>query len=88
MAAVLQYLAEREVNDVLVEAGPTLTGHMLQESLIDELVIYQAPHIMGGQTRRMFDTPWWTTLADRCSLDITDVRRVGADTRITARVKN
>ncbi|MBT8087769.1 MAG: bifunctional diaminohydroxyphosphoribosylaminopyrimidine deaminase/5-amino-6-(5-phosphoribosylamino)uracil reductase RibD [Gammaproteobacteria bacterium] len=88
VAAVLQHLAERQVNDVLVEAGPILTGYMLQESLLDELVIYQSPHIMGGSTRRMFDTPSWTTLADRRSLEITDVRQVGADTRITARVKS
>ncbi len=88
VSGVLRDLAARGINDVLVEAGPDLTGHLLQLGLIDELVIYQAPHIMGGQTRRMFDTPTWTTLADRCSLDITDVRRVGADTRITARVKN
>lgn len=88
VAAVLQYLAERQINDVLIEAGPTLTGQMLQASLVDELVIYQSPHIMGGQTRRMFDTPSWTALADRRSLAITDVRQVGADTRITARVKS
>jgi diaminohydroxyphosphoribosylaminopyrimidine deaminase/5-amino-6-(5-phosphoribosylamino)uracil reductase len=88
VAAVLRHLAEREINDVLVEAGPTLAGHMLQASLVDELVIYQSPHIMGGETRRMFDTPAWTRLASRCSLEVTDVRRVGADTRITARVKS
>ncbi len=86
--AVLEYLAERQINDVLVEAGPTLGGHLLQSSLVDELVVYQAPHIMGGQIRPMFDTPQWRHLADRRTLDIRDVRRVGADTRITARITN
>jgi len=84
--AVLGDLANREVNDVLVEAGPTLAGSLITAGLVDELVIYQAPHIMGSETMGMFDTPAWTELANRKSLAISDVRRVGADTRITARI--
>lgn len=86
VSAVLGDLASREVNDVLVEAGPTLAGSLIKVGLVDELVIYQAPHIMGSETMGMFDTPTWTELAHRKSLDIGDVRRVGADTRITARI--
>lgn len=84
--AVLEELGERGVNEVLVEAGPGVSGHLLEQGLVDELVIYQAPHIMGSRTRGMFDTPAWEKLADRRALDVTDVRRVGPDTRITARV--
>ena len=87
VSEVLVGLAGRDVNDVLVEAGPGLTGHLLTQGLVDELVIYQAPHIMGSETRRMFNTPNWRTLADRRALEISDVRRVGDDTRITARVQ-
>jgi diaminohydroxyphosphoribosylaminopyrimidine deaminase/5-amino-6-(5-phosphoribosylamino)uracil reductase len=83
---VLAALAEREINDVLVEAGPRLAGYLLEKDLIDELVIYQSPHIMGSTTRGMFTTPTWSALADRKVLDIKDVRRVGNDTRITARL--
>jgi diaminohydroxyphosphoribosylaminopyrimidine deaminase/5-amino-6-(5-phosphoribosylamino)uracil reductase len=83
--AVLHALADLEVNDLLVEAGPTLSGSLLASQLVDELVIYQAPHIMGSETRRMADTPAWHALADRMSLKIRDVRRMGADMRITAR---
>ena len=86
VSAVLRDLASREVNDVLVEAGPTLAGSLINAGLVDELVLYQAPHIMGSETMGMFDTPAWTELAHRKSLDISDVRRVGADTRITARI--
>jgi diaminohydroxyphosphoribosylaminopyrimidine deaminase/5-amino-6-(5-phosphoribosylamino)uracil reductase len=86
-AAALRDLAAREVNDVLVEAGPTLAGSLVARELVDELVIYQSPHIMGSETKGMFATPAWTQLADRKSLQITDVRRVGTDTRITARIK-
>ncbi len=84
LAAVLRDLAKREINDLLVEAGPALAGSLLAQNLVDELVIYQAPHIMGSETQPMFRTPAWTALADRRELDITDVRRVGNDTRITA----
>ena len=85
---VLAALAEREVNDVLVEAGHRLSGYLLEKDLIDELVIYQSPHIMGSETRGMFATPAWQRLADRRTLTITDVRRVGKDTRITARLRD
>jgi len=84
--AVLADLAGREINDVLVEAGPTLAGALLQAGLVDELVIYQAPHIMGHETIPMFETPGWRTLADRRALTVTDRRQVGTDTRITATV--
>ena len=84
---VLAALGEREVNDVLVEAGPRLAGYLLEKDLIDELVIYQSPHIMGSNTRGMFATPTWEALADRRTLDIIEMRRVGQDTRITARPK-
>ena len=78
-------LAEREINDVLVEAGPRLAGYLVEKELVDELVIYIAPHIMGSETRGMFDTPHWLTLADRKVVDVIDLRRVGDDMRITAR---
>lgn len=82
--AVLKELAARAINDVLVESGPGLAGHLLERGLVDELVIYQAPNIMGSQTMGMVKTPSMTSLADRKSLTITDVRRIGGDTRITA----
>ena len=84
LVAALAHLGTMDINDVLVEAGPALAGAMLTGGLVDELVIYQAPHIMGSETRGMFETPAWTALADRAGLAITDVRKVGNDTRITA----
>lgn len=81
---VLADLATRQVNDVLVEAGPTLAGALLTAGLVDELVIYQAPHIMGSETRGIALTPSWTELAHRLPLCVTDVRKIGSDTRITA----
>lgn len=83
---VLEDLAARGINEVLVEAGPGLSGSLVDAGLVDELVIYQAPHIMGSETRGMFRTPGWRSLEHRRALDIVDVRRVGNDTRITARI--
>jgi diaminohydroxyphosphoribosylaminopyrimidine deaminase/5-amino-6-(5-phosphoribosylamino)uracil reductase len=84
--AVLTDLARREVNDVLVEAGPTVAGDLLSRQLVDELVIYQAPHIMGSETMTMFRTPGWQALSDRLTVEVADVRRVGRDIRVTVRV--
>jgi len=88
LGSVLDDLGRRDINDLLVEAGPGVAGSLVSAGLVDELVIYQAPHIMGSETIAMFRTPAWTELADRKSLEITDVRRVGADTRITATIKS
>lgn len=84
---VLRDLAvNRDVNDVLVEAGPELAGSMIEAELVDELVIYQAPHIMGSETKPMFSTPALTALAERIELEIADVQRIGPDMKIIARV--
>jgi diaminohydroxyphosphoribosylaminopyrimidine deaminase/5-amino-6-(5-phosphoribosylamino)uracil reductase len=85
LGAMLRTLGELGINDAFVEAGPRLCGAFLTAGLADELVIYQALHIMGSETRRMFATPSLTRLANRIALDIADVRRVGACLRITAR---
>ena len=85
VAVVLRELATRQINDVLIECGPTLAGQMLSTGLVDELVIYQAPHIMGSQTRGMFETPDRIRLDQRADLRVTDIRRIGDDIRITVR---
>jgi len=82
--AVLEDLGRREINDLLVEAGPTISGQLLQQDLVDEFVIYQAPHLMGSETRHMFNTPAWTQLADRLELRVVDRTLLGNDLRITA----
>ena len=87
LASVLNDLGRRDINNLLVEAGPGVAGSLLSAGMVDELVIYQAPHIMGSETITMFKTPGWTELTDRRSLEITDVCQVGVDTRITARIR-
>ena len=84
LAAVLQELGSREINEVHVEAGATLSGALLQAGLVDELVIYMAPHLMGDTARGLFALPGLDRMADRIQLAITDIRAVGQDWRITA----
>lgn len=85
LSGVLNQLALLHVNDVLVESGPGVAGGLIEEKLVDELVIYQGPHIMGSETMGMFTTPGWTDLVDRQALHIIETCQVGNDTRITAR---
>lgn len=85
MEAVLDTLGQMEVNEVLVETGATLSGAMLQAGLIDEMVIYIAPILMGDSARALFHLPGIKNMTDRINLKITDVRAVGKDWRIMAR---
>ena len=85
LSAVLPKLADLGINDVLVEAGPGLSGGLLAGGHVDELVIYQAPHMMGSETMGIITTPGWTALNDRLQLDILEVRRLGQDLKIVAR---
>lgn len=80
-------LADYELNDIVVEAGPTLNGALLSAGLIDELVIYMAPKLMGSAARGLFDLPWLTTMAQCIELEITDVRPLARDWRVTASVR-
>ena len=82
---VMEELARREINEVLIEAGPTLAGAALQAGVIDELVIYMAPHLMGHRARGLFHLPGLEKMAERVALEISDIRAVGRDWRITAR---
>jgi len=82
---VMEELARSEVNEVLIEAGPTLAGAALQSGVIDELVIYMAPHLMGHQARGLFHLHGLEKMAERVSLAIREIRAVGGDWRIIAR---
>jgi diaminohydroxyphosphoribosylaminopyrimidine deaminase/5-amino-6-(5-phosphoribosylamino)uracil reductase len=84
LPAVLQYLGTLEMNEVHLEAGATLCGALLQARLIDELVIYMAPHLMGSSARGLFALPGLEAMDQRIALSISDIRAVGEDWRITA----
>jgi diaminohydroxyphosphoribosylaminopyrimidine deaminase/5-amino-6-(5-phosphoribosylamino)uracil reductase len=85
--AVLRDLAARGCNEVLVEAGTKLNGALLQAGLVDELVLYLAPQLLGDMARGMAKLAELTSLEQRINLEWNDVRHVGKDLRVVARMK-
>ncbi|MBL4782981.1 MAG: bifunctional diaminohydroxyphosphoribosylaminopyrimidine deaminase/5-amino-6-(5-phosphoribosylamino)uracil reductase RibD [Porticoccaceae bacterium] len=83
LQALLLELGRREYSDVLVEAGGKLAGVFLEQGLVDELVIYMAPKLMGSEGMPMAVLPY-STMSEALALEITDIRAVGKDWRITA----
>mgnify|MGYP000120112665 FL=1 len=84
LVELMTELAKRDVNEVMVEAGSTLNGALLAAGLIDELIIYMAPKVMGDSAKGLFHLPELQTMAQNIELTITDIRSVGNDWRITA----
>jgi diaminohydroxyphosphoribosylaminopyrimidine deaminase/5-amino-6-(5-phosphoribosylamino)uracil reductase len=87
LEAAFRYLAEQEINEVLLETGPTLAGSTLHAGLVDEMVIYMAPHLMGDMARGLLSLPALRQMHERIELEIADIRAVGRDWRITAKPK-
>ncbi|PHS70378.1 MAG: riboflavin biosynthesis protein RibD [Methylophaga sp.] len=87
LPALMAELALREINEVMIEAGSVLNGALLAAGLIDELVIYMAPKLMGDSAKGLFHLPALQTMAQNIELQITDMRAVGQDWRITAIAK-
>ena len=85
VARILQHLGQRDVNELLVEAGPTLSGSLLQLGLVDELLLYQAPTVLGDEARGMLRLPGLQDLERRLRFDIIDSRQFGEDLRIRLR---
>lgn len=87
LPAVLHHLAATyHINDLLVEAGPLLSGAMLYAGLADELVIYMAPMLLGDSARGLMHLqPGIEQLMQRIDLEIVEMRPVGHDWRITAK---
>lgn len=83
LAAVIDWLGRAEFNEVLIEAGPTLNGALLRESLVDEWIVYMAPVVLGDGGRGLFHLPELTRMADRYELALKEVRQVGRDVRMT-----
>jgi len=82
---VLHRLGALHINEIWVEAGAGLNGALIREGLIDELIVYMAPQILGNEARGMFAIDELVNLEQRISLEYKDIRRVGDDLRIIAR---
>jgi diaminohydroxyphosphoribosylaminopyrimidine deaminase/5-amino-6-(5-phosphoribosylamino)uracil reductase len=80
----LKALYDRGVRHILLEGGPTLAGAFLEAGLVDEVVAYIAPKLLGTGTSALREAGI-TTMADAITLEVTDVSRLGDDVKITGR---
>lgn len=81
---VLTLLAQRGINAIWVEAGAKLCGALLSQQLVDRLVIYQAPKIIGDLGKGLFHLPPIESMEQIIDLSIDDLRMIGRDIRIIA----
>ena len=87
LGAVLRLLGAREINEVHVECGPTLAGALLSRGLVDELLLYLAPTLLGTGSMPLIDIPAPPDMNSRCELRILDTERIGCDIRLRAAVR-
>ena len=86
LQALMRELAKRGINELHVEAGFKLNGSLLREGLVDELLLYLAPSLIGDASRGLFNLPALDDLAEKRTLQWRDVRQVGSDLRVVARL--
>ncbi|WDE14417.1 bifunctional diaminohydroxyphosphoribosylaminopyrimidine deaminase/5-amino-6-(5-phosphoribosylamino)uracil reductase RibD [Thalassomonas haliotis] len=84
---LLHALAQRGLNDILLESGARLAGAFIEQDLVDELVLYQAPKLMGGDGKSLVAMPGIESLSSAKQLAIKDIAMVGPDIRITAQLE-
>ena len=87
MDALLRHLAQRGTNEVHVEAGAQLSGSFIKADLVDELLLYMAPTLLGSDARGWFDGLNLSRLGQKIRLKFQDVRLLGPDLRIVVRPK-
>jgi diaminohydroxyphosphoribosylaminopyrimidine deaminase/5-amino-6-(5-phosphoribosylamino)uracil reductase len=85
LPAVIERLGELELNEVLVEAGATLAGELLRQSLADELLLYVGPRLLGPSARALVAMPPLRELKDAPSFTLIEMQQVGEDLRLRLR---
>ncbi|SMY31596.1 bifunctional diaminohydroxyphosphoribosylaminopyrimidine deaminase/5-amino-6-(5-phosphoribosylamino)uracil reductase RibD [Photobacterium andalusiense] len=88
LVALMSRLVQYGINHIWVEAGARLAGALLQQQLVDSLILYQAPKLMGSDSRGLIDISGLTTMTQTPLLTITDVCMIDCDIRIMATVQN
>ncbi|MCX3310739.1 bifunctional diaminohydroxyphosphoribosylaminopyrimidine deaminase/5-amino-6-(5-phosphoribosylamino)uracil reductase RibD [Pantoea vagans] len=83
LVAMMMLLGQRQINSVWVEAGAALAGALLQAGLVDELIVYLAPKLLGHEGRGLCQLPGLSQLADAPAFRFSDVRQVGDNLRLT-----
>ncbi|WP_226100149.1 bifunctional diaminohydroxyphosphoribosylaminopyrimidine deaminase/5-amino-6-(5-phosphoribosylamino)uracil reductase RibD [Dickeya oryzae] len=83
LVALMMTLGKRQINTVWVEAGAHLAGALLQAGVVDELIVYLAPTLLGDAARSLCVLPGLEQLSQAPMFDMTDVRQIGPDVRLT-----
>jgi diaminohydroxyphosphoribosylaminopyrimidine deaminase/5-amino-6-(5-phosphoribosylamino)uracil reductase len=81
--AVLDFLGQQQINELLIEAGAILNGALLAADLVDEWIIYMATCVLGDNGRGLFTLPSLQSISDKKMLHLSNLRRVGIDLRMT-----
>ncbi len=82
LSVLLDYLAKQEMNEVMVEAGGTLAGSFIKAGLVDELVVFQSPDIMGSNAQPMFHLPEINKMNEKIHYAYVDLRKIGRDLKL------
>ena len=83
LGRVMRELGRRAINDLMLEAGATLSGAMLRQGWVNEVVVYQSPDLLGSDAHGMFRLPGVTAMENKTRLRYVDVRMIGRDCRMT-----
>lgn len=84
--AMMQMLGAKRLNHIMVETGAKLNASLLSSGVVDEIVFYVAPSVLGDSARGLFALPELTSLSEKISLKFLDVRQVGPDLKVTTQI--
>ncbi|HBO39461.1 MAG TPA: bifunctional diaminohydroxyphosphoribosylaminopyrimidine deaminase/5-amino-6-(5-phosphoribosylamino)uracil reductase, partial [Pasteurellaceae bacterium] len=82
LQALMLVLGERQINTLWVEAGANLAGSLIEENLVDELIVYIAPKLLGDQARGLCHLPSLTRLSDATLWILQSMERIGEDVKM------
>ncbi|MBI6548810.1 bifunctional diaminohydroxyphosphoribosylaminopyrimidine deaminase/5-amino-6-(5-phosphoribosylamino)uracil reductase RibD [Xenorhabdus lircayensis] len=85
LVLLMMQLGKRQVNSVWAECGPALAGALLSLGLVDELILYIAPKVLGNSARGLFTIPELQKLSDAPEFTLFDVQQIGPDVRLRLR---
>jgi len=88
LSKLMSHLAKREINEVHTECGQTLAGVLVQQRLVDEIIIYMAPTLLGSRSIGAFDLGQVTHMSERVKCNIEQIRKIGDDIRLTLSLKS
>ena len=82
LSSALAYLGENGINNLLVEAGGDIAASFIKSGLLDELIVYQSPDIMGASARAMVNLPDILKMSEKIKFEYRDLRTIGRDLKI------